>query len=249
MALASVEPSGKPDYGLDSPLLVRRMFGRGVWTLVIGSAVFFINRHEYPGPSGSILGVLGAIAAVFFAVGGIMVWSSRVGKLQLRDRLLARLEFEGDEKVLDFGCGRGLMLIGAAKRLKTGKATGVDVWNPEVLSGNSMEAAKENAKIEGVLDRVRLERFDPAKLVYPDNHYDIVMSALAIHNLGDGEDRDQAVREMYRVLKPNGRLVILDILYTGRYAKVLRACDARDVALSAVGFLWCVPTRSLMARK
>ena len=47
-------------------------------------------------------------------------------------------------------CGRGLLAIGAAKRLKTGKVTGIDVWNPQELSGNSADAAKENAKAEGV---------------------------------------------------------------------------------------------------
>ncbi len=58
-----------------------------------------------------------------------MVWSSRVAKLKLRDRLLDSLALKGDEKILDVGCGRGLLLIGAAKRLKTGKATGIDVWS------------------------------------------------------------------------------------------------------------------------
>jgi cyclopropane fatty-acyl-phospholipid synthase-like methyltransferase len=42
----------------------------------------------------------------------------------------------GDETVLDVGYGRGLHLIGAAKRLTTGKAPGVDIWQAEDLSGN-----------------------------------------------------------------------------------------------------------------
>ena len=44
-----------------------------------------------------------------------------------------RWHLTGDEKVLDVGCGRGLLLIGAAKRLKSGKATGIDVWDASVL--------------------------------------------------------------------------------------------------------------------
>ena len=43
----------------------------------------------------------------------VMVWSSRVGKLKLRDTLLDGLTWRGDENVLDVGCGRGLLLIGA----------------------------------------------------------------------------------------------------------------------------------------
>ena len=239
----------KPDYGLDAPHIVKRMAGRGIWTLVAGAAVFFVNRNQYPGTAGALLGVLGAIAGTFFLIAGIHVWSSRVAKLQVRDRLIEAVEIAADDRVLDVGCGRGLMVIGAAKRLKSGKATGVDVWNAHDLSGNSAEAAKENAKLEGVADRVRIENCDARKLVYPDNHYDVVVSTLCVHNIGDRDDRDQAVKEMWRVLKPGGRLAIFDLIHTGRYAEVLRECGAEDVRLSPWGLLWCLPARSVMARK
>ncbi len=248
MAAAAANPS-KPDYGLDAPLVVKRMFSRGAWTLAAGLAVFLINRSEYPGPSLNLLTVLGSIGIVCLGVGGFMVWSSRVAKPGLRDRLIDSLNLNGDEKVLDVGCGRGLMLIGAAKRLKTGKATGIDIWSKEDLSGNSADAAKVNAKLEGVPDRVRIENGDARKLVYPDNNYDVVMSSLAIHNISDAGERDQAIRQMWRVLKPGGRLLIFDILHTSHYAKILRECGAKDVTLSGLEFLWCVPSRSLLARK
>ncbi len=243
------EPAGKPDYGLDAPIVVKRMFSRGAWTLAVALALYYINHNIYPGPAARLLGVLGGIGAIFLAVGGIMVWSSRVAKLQVRDRLLDSLAIGGDDKVLDVGCGRGLMLIGAAKRLKSGKATGIDVWSTEDLSGNSPDAAKQNVKLEGVVDRVRIENCDARKLPYPENHYDVAVSSLAIHNIPGREGREQAVREMWRVLKPGGRLLIFDILHTGAYAQVLREAGAKDVALSPMAFLWCMPTRSLMARK
>ncbi len=72
-----------------------------------------------------------AIVWLFFA--GWMIWDSKVGKLWSRDRQLDGLKLRGDELVLDVGCGRGLLLIGAAKRLTTGKAVGVDIWNAEDL--------------------------------------------------------------------------------------------------------------------
>lgn len=245
----SEKASTKPDYGLDAPHMVRRLFSRGLWTLAIGAAVFFVNRGESPGPAQMLLAVLATMSAGFLATAGFMVWSSRVGKLKVRDRLLDALALEGDEKVLDVGCGRGLMAIGAAKRLKTGKVTGIDLWSAEDLSGNSVEAAKENAKVEGIGDKVRFENGDARKLVYPDGQYDVVVSSLAIHNIGEREGRAQAVREMYRVLKPRGRLLIFDIFHAGQYAQILRECEAEDVALSSWGILWCVPARSVMARK
>jgi SAM-dependent methyltransferase len=249
MAEAVAQNPPNPDYGLDAPVVVKRMFSRGGWSLAFALALYFINRDEYPGPAAQLLSVLGSIGVAFLAVGAIMVWSSRVAKLSLRDRLLDSLNLKGDEKILDVGCGRGLLLIGAAKRLKNGKVTGIDIWSNEDLSGNSADATRQNAKIEGVSDRVRIENGDARKLVYPDGNYDIVVSSLAIHNIPDSQEREQAIREMWRVLKPGGRILIYDIFRTGEYAKILRQSGAQDVTESPMQFLWCVPSRSLTARK
>jgi len=46
----------------------------------------------------------------------------------------------GGEHVFDVGTGRGLLLIGAARRLTSGKGIGIDVWSTKDLSGNSLEA-------------------------------------------------------------------------------------------------------------
>ena len=249
MAEAVAANPPQPDYGLDAPHTVKKMFTHGAWALGIGLALWFVNHNDYPTPSAELLAVLGGVGLIYLGIGGFMVWSSRVAKLALRDRLLDSLELKGDERVLDVGCGRGLMLIGAAKRLKSGKATGIDVWNQTDLSGNTADAAKQNAKIEGVSDKVRIETGDARKLVYPDNHYDAVVSTLVIHNIDDEHGRGQAIREMWRVLKPGGRLVIFDIFHTAHYADVLRKAGATDLTLSGIGWLWCVPSRSLVARK
>jgi ubiquinone/menaquinone biosynthesis C-methylase UbiE len=237
------------DYGIDAPLVARGWFGRAAWSLGIGLAFWFMNRQEYPGPAGRMLSMLTLIALACAGIAWFKIRSSRDGKLRLREQLLDQLALKGDEKVLDIGCGRGLLAIGAAKRLKTGKVTGIDVWNPQELSGNSADAAKENAKAEGVADRVRFETGDARKLVYPDNHFDAVISANALHTLADDREREQALREGLRVLKPEGRLVVFDTAETGYYAEVLRAAGAKEVTLSPWSFLWCLPSRSVTARK
>jgi arsenite methyltransferase len=249
VAAAAATANGSPDYGLDAPRVVRSMFSRAAWIIAIALVLYVVNRSEYPGPAARMCGVLALIGLIFLGIGAVMVWSSRVAKLRLRDQLLDSLALRGDERVLDVGCGRGLLAIGAAKRLKNGKVIGIDVWNPFDLSGNTPDAAKANVKLEGVADKVRIENGDAQKLVYPDNHYDVVVSSLALHNIPEHPARAQAVREMLRVLKPGGRLAIFDLFRTGEYADVLRTLGAKDIELSKTSFLWCVPGRSLTARK
>ncbi|MBZ5606052.1 MAG: hypothetical protein LAO79_27475 [Acidobacteriia bacterium] len=121
MAEAVAQNPPSADYGIDAPVIVKRMFTRAAWCLGVGLAVYFINHNEYPDTSAKLLSVLGSIGLCFLAAGAFMVWSSKVGKVKMRDQLLDSLQLKGDEKVLDAGCGRGLMLIGLAKRLKSGK--------------------------------------------------------------------------------------------------------------------------------
>jgi len=249
MTAVAATASGSPDYGLDAPRIVRSMFSRAAWIIGIALVLYVVNHSQYPGPAARMCGVLALIGLIFLAIGAGMIWSSRVAKLRLRDQLCDSLQLRGDERVLDVGCGRGLLAIAAAKRLKNGKVVGIDVWNPYDLSGNSPDAAKANVKIEGVADKVRIENGEAQKLVYPDNHYDAVVSSLVLHNIPEQEGRARAVSEMFRVLKPGGKLAMFDIFRTAEYAEVLRRLGAKDLDLSNTMFLWCVPGRILTARK
>jgi ubiquinone/menaquinone biosynthesis C-methylase UbiE len=214
----------KADYGIDAPVVIRNQIiaaaiGIALWL----SAVLHFWSGEFSVLLGKVqlhlpLAQMGLVTAILcLTIAALMLWSSKIGKVKRRERLLDQIEWTGRERVLDVGCGRGLMLIGAAKRLTTGLATGIDIWQAEDLSGNHPEAARTNAALEGVIDRVEVKTADMREIPFPDAFFDVAVSCVAIHNLYKREDRDKAIREIARVLKAGGKALIDDIRHTHEY--------------------------------
>jgi arsenite methyltransferase len=184
---------------------------------------------------------------VAVAQAGLMVRSSRAGKLAGRDRVLDDLPWRGDESVLDVGCGRGLLLIGAAKRLTTGRAVGLDLWRRQDQAGNDPAATLANARAEGVAERVELCDGDARRLPFDDSTFDVVVSSLALHNIVGAAGRATAIGEIARVLRPGGHVAILDYRNTGQYAAVLITAGLRDVHRSERR--WSRPPESMACRR
>jgi SAM-dependent methyltransferase len=226
------------DYGLDAPGICRGMFlAGGLGTLLLVSMLAVFGKHVIA----ITIAAVGVIVALYgFLMGGYMIWSSRVGKLKTREDLLNEVRrlrgWTGGETVLDVGCGRGLMLIGAARRLTTGMAIGVDIWRSEDQAQNSPEAALANARLEGVLDRVRIETGDARALPVEDASVDVVTSHWVVHNLASPEDRSKALREMWRVLKPGGIAVVADIAHVHEYGKQFAEFGAAQVRVDEGGW-------------
>ena len=157
-----------------------------------------------------------------------MIYDSRIGKVRERETYLDQIRWAGDERVLEVGCGLGLFLIGAAKRLSTGRAVGIDKWQQEDLSGNNAEGTLRNATIEGVADRVDVHTGDARKLPFADASFDVVLSSMALHNIYNAGERQTAVREIARVSAPGGRVLIVDVRHTRTYAATLRDAGFAD---------------------
>lgn len=215
----------KGSYGIDAPYVP-------IISGLIGIVLVLI----------AALGTRGAWFWVCLIIG--LVWLTQAawylqttlrGKFTIWARILKQLQLVGDERVLDVGCGRGMVLIQAALLLSEGHAGGIDLWRSHDQSGNDPEATTANAVANGVSDRIELRTGDMCELPFADDSFDAVVSSLAIHNVKDRERRGRAIAEIYRVTKPGGRVRIVDIANTGTYRDTLAELGAEHLELRRLG--------------
>ena len=213
--------TAKPDYGIDNPRLGLITVLSVAAGLVFGLA-FRASSNAAARTAASIVLSLVPTGIILIL---LMVSYVKVEKFRHRDRMLNMLQtapWRGDEQILDVGTGRGLLAVGAAKRLTTGKSIGIDIWREQDLSGNTLEAAMRNAEIEGVADKVEFRSADAREMPFSDGSFDGVLSNLCLHNIPSQEGRAAACREIARVLKPGGVAIISDFAHTNEYAKAFR---------------------------
>jgi arsenite methyltransferase len=211
------------DYGFDAPSVPLMLGLSSVIFLSVGLLSLWVFKIP-------VLGVICVVYAVFFLLStASYVYTTRWGKFRAWANILAELSLRGDEQLLDLGCGRGAVLLMAARLLPKGKAIGVDLWKSSDQSGNSRSITQRNAELEGVAERIELHTADMQKLPFAGDSFDVVLSSLAIHNIKDSAGRIQAINEAVRVLKPGGKLVIADFRETQRYAERLRELGMADV--------------------
>ena len=230
-----MKDSRKLNYGVDAPLAVRN--------LLIVAALGIISLITRLSGVWSKQDLIATIALPLISAGlscgamGLwMIYDSKIGKVREREEYLDKIAWRGDERVLDVGCGLGLFLIGAARRLSTGRAVGIDKWQAEDLSGNNPVGTLNNAMIEGVADKVEVYTGDARQLPFDNASFDVVLSSSALHNIYNAGERQTAVREIARVLKSGGRVLIVDVRHLRQYAATLR--DAGLDARCVQGIVW-----------
>ncbi len=209
-----------PDYGVDAPAVLRNLF-------LFGSLCLLLALY---GPRSITLGRVTFLPVAMFRWTAVILLAEaflyllyvKVGKFRHRDKLLALHSWRGDEQVLDVGCGRGLLLAGAARLIPDGHATGIDIWSTVDMGGNAIEATRHNLDLEGVSDRTTLLSQAAQKLSFPDATFDVIVSNLCLHNIYDATTRRQALAEIVRVLRPGGQAILSDYKHTRQYAAQLR---------------------------
>lgn len=128
----------------------------------------------------------------FFSAGIDMVW---------RKKAIRLLKKDNPGKILDIATGTADMAIMACRLLKPEKVVGID------LSAEMLEIGRKKVEKEGFTAKIELLKGDGEAINFPDNSFDSVMAAFGVRNF---ENLENGLKEMLRVLKPGGSLVILE---------------------------------------
>ncbi|MBB6421397.1 cyclopropane-fatty-acyl-phospholipid synthase family protein [Streptomyces sp. AK010] len=128
-----------------------------------------------------------------------------VAGARMTDEVLDRLDVQPGMKVLDLGCGTGGPGVRLAK------------WSDADITGISVSAqdvalASQRARDEGVADRIRFQQANATRMPFEDGTFDRV---LALESVVHITDRVRALKEIARVLKPGGRVVLTDYIVLG----------------------------------
>jgi arsenite methyltransferase len=219
-------------YALDAPIVP--------FLLILGGCISLMSVALSKASSWSYL-----YGIFMLAAGIIYIHTSLRGKFLIWKSIINQLHFNGNEKVLDLGCGHGAVLIMFARQLiHGGRADGVDLWRNRDQSNNSETEAQRNIVSNHVQDRTKLITADMVSLPLQNNIYDYVVSGFAFHNIKPKDNRIKALIEACRVLKPNGHLIIVDTEHNGnQYMKVLKEAGFKNIHFEQVGFYgwWAGP--------
>lgn len=244
-----VEPKGKLGYGIDEPRSIIELALAGALSITVGFVIAaYTARTNAPLARLGIL-VGPGVGFLVLAVAAALYWSSQQGKVTEMSKLISDIPWGGDEVVLDVGCGRGLGMVLAGRRLEGGFSVGVDLWQRSHLSGNDPSSIWANATGEGVRARVAPVKADTVSLPFRDGAVDVILSALSLHRLIRKKDRIVAFSEIARVLKQGGRIGIVDAGNGGEYSKVLLEVGLSDISVRHIRFSSFPPFHVVLARK
>jgi ubiquinone/menaquinone biosynthesis C-methylase UbiE len=200
--------------------------------------------------SGGVLGVFYlAAGCAFLALGFWLIWTGYKGKGTACVRMLAGLRLRGRERLLDVGCGRGLLLVVAARKLPRGRAVGLDDWSQPYLFGNNRDQTLLRARAAGVGSSVEVVTGDMRRMPFPRGSFDVVTASLALHRIKERAERIKAFREMARVLKKKGRLVWQDFQYNRQAAEDLGRLGFKVVQASGLLYSIFPPVHRIIAVK
>ena len=163
-----------------------------------------------------------------------------LGVRRIRRRLLDQAGLQPGQRVLEIGCGTGSLLLAAKQAQPAAVIVGLD---PDLAA---LARAQRKARRRHLA--VQLDRGYADELPYADDSVDVVLSSFMLHHV-PADQREPAMREVLRVLRPGGALHLVDVGGPGehghrhRFTREHAVDDVPDL-LRRAGFAEVVETRS-----
>jgi len=157
-----------------------------------------------------IIGILFLLITLYFTY-AFYLFSSRGGNIQrkIQEMLLSHLDWNGEGKAIDIGCGNAPLSIMLSKKYPAAQVTGLAYWGE--MRDHSKRVCKSNAQIEGVAERVVFQKASASKLPFEDGVFDAAVSNLVFHEVSDTKDKRELIREALRVVKKGGKFAFQDL--------------------------------------
>lgn len=118
-----------------------------------------------------------------------------------RNLLVKKATRVNPSRILDVATGTGDLAIALSKKIPNANITGFD------LSAGMLEVGRKKIIKENLTDKIKLIQGDAENMPFEDNSFDVITAAFGIRNF---ETLENGLSEMYRVLKPGGKLLILE---------------------------------------
>lgn len=211
------------NYGLDAPYVPLMS--------AVGASVFIVYGLAVP-PSLPLMAVL---AVLLLVQAGLYLHTSRRGKFLVWRRIIEQLELEGDELVLDVGCGLGMVVLTAAPFVPNGELFGIDGFLAREESVDARAMAVQNARDLGVANRVEFVTGPLDKLPFDDGSFDVVLAHMTVQTLRNREERKRLLAEMWRVLAPSGRICLAETQFVTNDRDDLTELGAADAQVKNLG--------------
>jgi SAM-dependent methyltransferase len=182
-----------------------------------------------------ILAILGGCFFRYF-LKAYCVFSYNGGGLaeKIHELILTYLQWNGNGQILDIGCGSGALAIKLSKKYPNAKITGIDYWGKEW--DYAKKQCEQNAKLEGVSDKINFIKGSASTLPFEDQSFDVVVSNFTFHEVKDSKNKIDVIKEALRVVKKDGAFVFHDLFFDekiyGDKEKMLE--ELRAMGLSAI---------------
>ena len=207
----------------------------GIFIVTLLFTILFFSLISVP-VLGIISGILSAgLLVLLFLIAWVRKqYSSDGGDImnKVHETVLSYLDYDGKGKLLEVGCGSGLLAIRAALTWPESEITGMDYWGS--VYNYSKDLCENNAASEGVAERCKFVHGDARKLDFDDESIDAVISNYVFHNI-HGSNKQDLMSESLRVLKKGGVFAINDSMKPKMYGNVeLFAQKLRDAGYEEV---------------